>query len=73
MMYMTKMLRYLFNSIISCVIPYYIMTIDEQGEEGGLDLVQNFTALFIMCDIDQLLAYNDEALITKIKEEIERV
>ena len=43
------------------------MTIDENGEEGGLDLVQDFTAIYIMCDIDQLLAYTDQALMLRIK------
>ena len=38
-MYMIKMFRYLYNGILLCVIPYNIMTIDEKGEEGGLDLV----------------------------------
>ena len=45
-----------FDNILLVVIPVYIMTIDSGLEEGGLDLVMNFTALFILCDIDQLMA-----------------
>mgnify|MGYP006952990804 FL=1 len=52
--------RSIFNSVLMFVIPYYIITIDSSGEENGVDLVQNFTALYIMCDIDQLLTLNDQ-------------
>lgn len=43
------------------------MTIDAKHEEGGLDLVTNFTALYIMCDIDNLLAYQNDR-ISEMKE-----
>ena len=39
----------------------------------GLDLVQNLAALYIMCDIDQMLVLPDSALIDKLKNEIERI
>lgn len=53
--YMLRNMRKSFNHILLVVIPFYIYTTDDEGEEGHLDLVQNFTALYIMCDIDQLL------------------
>ena len=52
---MIRMFRMLYNCCMCCIIPYYIMTIDHYGEEGYLDLIQNFTSLYIMCDIDQFL------------------
>ena len=47
-----RFLRSIFNSVLLFVIPFYIITIDSAGEENGVDLVQNFTALYILCDID---------------------
>lgn len=47
-----RMFRLLYNCCMCCIIPYYIMSIDNEGEEGYLDLIQNFTSLYIMCDID---------------------
>lgn len=44
--------RSIFNSLLLFVVPYYIITIDSDGEENAVDLVQNFTALYILCDID---------------------
>jgi hypothetical protein len=34
------------------IIPFFIMTIDAEGEEGGIDVVADFTALYILCNID---------------------
>lgn len=53
--YIVRNIRKSFNHILLVIIPFYIYTTDPEGEEGHLDLVQNFTALYIMCDIDQLL------------------
>ena len=50
--YIMRNCRASFDNILLVVIPVYIMTIDSGLEEGGLDLVMNFTALFILCDID---------------------
>ena len=36
-------------------ITYYNFTIDEEGTETSLDLVQNFTSLIIIIEIDNLL------------------
>ena len=36
---MTKKRALTIGGILLCVIPYYIMTIDKEGEEGGLDLI----------------------------------
>jgi hypothetical protein len=71
-MYLIRIFRFIYNGTLSCVIPYYIYTVDENGEEGSIDLVQNFTALYIMCDIDQLLAY-DNNYIEKWKELLEKI
>ena len=49
---MVYIFRQFYNSCMCCIIPYYIMSIDQDGEEGYLDLIQNFTSLYIMCDID---------------------
>ena len=54
--YTMRNCRASFDFILLVVIPVYIMTIDSGLEEGGLDLVMNFTALYILCDIDQLMA-----------------
>ena len=54
--YIMRNCRISFDNILLVVIPMYIMTIDSGLEEGGLDLVMNFTALYILCDIDQLMA-----------------
>jgi len=50
----------LFRFIITCgamvFVPWYIFTIDENGEESALDQVKDFTALVIIVDIDNLLS-----------------
>ena len=53
--YIMRNCRRAFDNILLVVIPVYILTIDSGLEEGGLDLVMNFTALYILCDIDQLM------------------
>ena len=57
---MKRFWRSIFNSLLLFIVPYYIMTIDPDGGESGVDLVQNFTVLYVLCDIDQLLTINDE-------------
>ena len=38
------------------LVPWYIMTIDREGEETALDLIKDFAALVIIVDIDNLLS-----------------
>lgn len=47
--------RFGYNMIAAVVIPFFILTIDEGGEETGLDLVKDFTALIIMVEIDNMV------------------
>ena len=47
--------RFGYNIIAAFVIPFFILTIDEEGEETGLDLVKDFTALIIMIEIDNMV------------------
>ena len=54
--YIMRNCRRAFDNILLVVIPVYILTIDSGLTEGGLDLVMDFTALYILCDIDQLMA-----------------
>jgi hypothetical protein len=68
----TGVLKHIYNEILLFAIPYCIMTTDAKGEEGGIDLVMNFAALYIMCDIDNLMAYKDDR-ITMMKESIEKI
>ena len=37
-------------------VPWYIITIDSEGEEDALDLIKDFAALVIIVDIDNLLS-----------------
>lgn len=60
--FLAVLIRMLYNVLLLGVIPYYVMTVDAEGAEGGLDLVTNFTALYIMCDIDQLLAMDGNTI-----------
>ena len=47
--------RFGYNIIAAVVIPFFILTIDEEGDETGLDLVKDFTALIIMIEIDNMV------------------
>ena len=62
-------LRFGYNVIAAVVIPFFILTIDEEGEETGLDLVKDFTALMIMVEIDNMVKSDEiDNLIEHISE-----
>ena len=48
-------LRMLLNSLIMLIIPLFLFTIDEGGEELALDQVKDFTALIIIVNLDNVL------------------
>jgi len=48
--------RMTFSLILVFVIPYYLFTIDDDGEETRVDQVKDFTALIILIDLDNTLA-----------------
>jgi len=45
----------LLNSLIMLIIPLFLFTIDEGGEELALDQVKDFTALIIIVNLDNVL------------------
>jgi len=45
------------NIIIFLVVPYWLFTIDAEGEETAVDQVKDFTALMIIVDLDNILAF----------------
>ena len=69
---MIRTIQMLYNSFMCCIIPYYIMTIDAEGEEGYLDLLMNFSALYIMCEIDQIIAFKSQTF-QRVQEEILKI
>jgi len=51
-----NMFRMTLSILIIFIIPYYIFTIDDDGEESRVDQVKDFTALIILIDLDNTLA-----------------
>ena len=54
--YLHRYSRSVFDSFCQAVITYRIISSDVSKEESHMDLVMSFTALFVLCDIDQLMS-----------------
>ena len=44
--------RIFFNTMLLIIIPLFIFTIDLDGEESAIDLIKDFTALYILAEMD---------------------
>ena len=49
------------------LICMYILTTDSEGEETRFDMVQNFTSLYIICDVDQIVT---DPYVSKLYDDI---
>ena len=54
-MKMMRNIRWFVWFMCITLIPIFVITIDAEGEESALDQVKDFTALIIICDIDNIL------------------